>query len=149
MRIFAAILRMRIIDPTEELQYFSWWGYTALAAVYTAVVFSGELSKDGPLIFSRQNARSIAQVLFIHGVFLINLFCLFRIGCYALPWLPNWMTDTFSLGHGSRVSIADICLVLAAAVMNLSERRWLYVDVEMRAAHSRRKSSESPKMADE
>jgi hypothetical protein len=33
------------IDPAENLRYFSWWGFAFVALVYSAIVFSGELSK--------------------------------------------------------------------------------------------------------
>ena len=37
----------------DIFHYFSWWVYLGSALIYTALVFSGELSKDGPLSFPK------------------------------------------------------------------------------------------------
>lgn len=66
------MVSQRIIDPHEDLLYFSWWGYLGVVLVYSALTFHGEFSKvDGPLIFSKENSRSISDISLIHGVFLL------------------------------------------------------------------------------
>lgn len=115
------------IDPQEVLQYFSWWAYALVAAAYSAFVFSGELSKEGPVIFSKQNARSVSQVLVTHGAFLVILLCFLRLTSYFVLALPHWMNDTFDAGRRGRLSIADIVVFVASGIMVLIERRRLYV----------------------
>lgn len=116
------------IDPREDLRYFSWIYFVLVSLIYSAFVFSGELSKDGPLIFSKQNARSTREVLASHCAFLVVLFCLMRIFNFLVPNLPYWMTDTFIAGKGARLSIADIVFIALAAVMVYRERKWLFVE---------------------
>jgi hypothetical protein len=142
IHFIAGSLIPRNIDPSEDLQYFSWWGYAFVAAAYSALVFSGELSKDGPLIFSRRNARVLSQILLIHVAFLIILLCFLRISSYIVPSLPYWMTDTFR-ARRTRVSIADIIFFLAAMVMLFIERRKLYVESAPSASDSEGESGRS------
>ena len=117
-------------------------GYALLAAVYSTFVFTGEASKDGPLIFSKRNARSIFQVLLMHGAYLVSLLCILQIASGVVPRLPFWMTDTFAV-RGSRVSFADILFALVCAVMCFIERRKLYVKYGPEIPESGPKPSES------
>lgn len=120
----------KIVDPLDQLQYFSWWGYGFAAIVYTALVFRSELSKEeGPLIFSKQNSRTLTAILVSHVAFLTILFALLRTASFLLTALPDWMTDTFR-ARGTHVSIADLSFILLVLLMHLIERRWLYVESE-------------------
>jgi hypothetical protein len=116
----------RNIDPQEVLRYFNWLGFTALVLFYSAFVFRGELSGDGPLIFSKRNARSVLQVLILHFSFIVILLLVVRVSNQLVPILPYWMTDTFPLGRGARGSVADLEFVAIAAVAAFIERKWLY-----------------------
>lgn len=119
----------RNIDPDEDLRYFSWMYFAFTSLMYSAFVFSGELSKDGPLIFSKQrNLRSIREVVAFHCGFLFTLLCLVRIFNLLVPKLPYWMTDTFSAR--ARFSIADGVFIALAAVMVHVERRLLFSERE-------------------
>jgi hypothetical protein len=113
------------IAPDEILRYFSWPVFAIIVAVYTVVVFLAELAKDGPFIFSRNNARTKSQILYAHGMFLVILLCGYRICPYIVRTLPFWMTDTF-VRHGSRTSFADLVFCLAGSGLALLERKWLY-----------------------
>ncbi len=115
------------IDSQNDLRYFSWILFVLVCLIYSAFVFSGELSKDGPLIFSKQNARSLREVLLSHCAFLVILFCLMRIFNSLVLVLPYWMTDTWVL-HGTRWSVADVLFTAFASIMVYSERRWLFVE---------------------
>jgi hypothetical protein len=124
-----AIARVAIsqnMDPREELQYFSWWGYALVALAYSSLVFSGEGSSEGRRIFSKQNVRSLSQILIAHCAYMTILLCLLRISSYVVLLLPYWMTDTF--GRRTRTSIADLVFFGAALVMIHIERRWLYLE---------------------
>jgi hypothetical protein len=116
----------RNIDPDEALRYFSWSTFAVIAVVYTAFVFWLELAKDGPCIFSRENARSRVQGFLAHALFLIVLICGYRICTYMVPTIPFWMTDTFRVRHSNRASFIDIVLFFAALAMAYFERKWLY-----------------------
>lgn len=127
---FIALMRVQMpqnIDPQEVLRYFSWIWFLFVSLIYSAFVFSGELSKDGPLIFSRRNARSTLDVITSHVVFLVILLCLMQIFCFLVPSLPYWMTDTFRAGR-ARYSVADIAFIALAAVLVYRERKWLFVE---------------------
>jgi hypothetical protein len=113
-----------VFDP---LQYFSWWVYGGVVVAYTALVFHGELSKeDGPLIFSKRNARSFSGIISVHLVFLAILLGLMWIGVWIYPSLPSWMTEMFN-SRGSAHSPADILYIFAMIAMHYVERRYLYV----------------------
>jgi hypothetical protein len=118
----------RNIDPQEGLRYFSWLGFAALALLYSAFVFTSQLSKDGPLIFSRRNVRSLLQILTLHCGFIIILLLLLRISNQIVPILSYRMTDTFKAGRGARLSIADLVFAAIAAVLAFIERAWIYVE---------------------
>jgi hypothetical protein len=115
------------IDPQNDLRYFSWILFVLVCLIYSAFVFSGELSKDGPLIFSKQNARSLREVLLSHCEFLVILFCVMRIFNSLVLSLPYWITDTWVLG-GSRWSVVDVLFTALASIMVYSERKWLFVE---------------------
>jgi hypothetical protein len=87
----------RNIDPDEALRYFSLARYIIIAVVYSVCVFWTELAKNGPFIFSSRNARTKAQVLQAHAMYLVILFCCYRLSTYLVPRLPFWMTDTFRI----------------------------------------------------
>jgi hypothetical protein len=108
----------------DIFQYFSWWIYLGAALSYSALVFTGELSKDGPLIFSRKNARSIPVIIGIHINFLIVLLLLMKLICSIDPSLPTWMTS--NIGRGG--TLAVVFFILGMVVMSFIERRWLYVE---------------------
>jgi hypothetical protein len=121
---------LRNIDPDQPLRYFSWTRFAIVAALYTAIVFWLGTYKDGPTIFSGRNARSRWQVLLAHVMFLIILFCCFRIFPYIVPSLPFWMTDMTTVRRrGSRSSFVECVLYLGAFGMAYFERRWLYNSV--------------------
>jgi hypothetical protein len=126
------------IDPQEVLQYFSWLAYALVAAAYTAVVFGGELSKEGPRIFSKRNARSVSQVIAAHSACLTILLCFLRLASYIVLTLPHWMTNTLE-GEGgrsdrSRITIADLLFLLASIVMAQIEQKRLFVQSETDSA---------------
>ncbi len=133
MRVICAVMALfansvpRNIDPQEQLRYFSWLGFALIALLYSALVFMGELSKDGPSIFSSRNARPVLQVLILHFSLIMVLFLLVRIGNQIVPIMPYWMTDTFKAGRGARLSIADLVFIAIAGILVLIERVWLYV----------------------
>jgi hypothetical protein len=125
-----SVVGQRIVDPNENLLYFSWFGYLCVVLVYSALTFHGEFSKiDGPLIFSKQNSRSILGISLIHGVFLLAILGALRAVPLVLPLLPEWMTDTF-VSHGTHSSIADYLCMIAAIVMYRIERKCLYAESE-------------------
>ncbi len=124
---FLYIALPRNIDPQETLRYFSWAIFIGACLIYSAFVFSGELSKDGPLFFSKRNKRTTSQVLGLHSTFLIALFCLMQVSALIVPALPFWLTDTLA-ARGARFSLADVGFVLIAAVLVYIERRWLFLD---------------------
>jgi hypothetical protein len=126
--VFISVVSSRIgnIDPDEVLRYFSWTVYAIVAVVYTAFVFWRELAKDGPFIFSRNNARSKLQVLLAHAMFLTILLFGYLICTEVVPVLPFWMTDTVRLRHSGRASLADGFSFLVAFGMAYFERKWLY-----------------------
>jgi hypothetical protein len=116
----------RNIDPQEVLRYFNWLAFAIFALVYSALVFTGELSKDGPLIFSKRNARPFLQILILHCAFIVILLLFVRISNQVVPILPYWMTDTFNVRRGARASLADLVFLAVAAITAYIERKWLY-----------------------
>jgi hypothetical protein len=122
------------IDPKEDLQYFSWLVYALIAAAYCAVVFSGELSKEGPRIFSKQNARSPSQVIATHAAYLTIFLCLLRLAAYMVLAMPHWMTDTFNCGRRGNISIADMLFFAVSMTLALFERKHLFVESESDSA---------------
>jgi hypothetical protein len=106
----------------DIFQYFSWWVYLGSALIYTALVFSGELSKEGPRIFSKANARSTQFIIAVHINFLILLLLLVKITCFFDPSFPDWMTR--NTGRGS--TFLDLFSILGMMLMGFLERRTLY-----------------------
>ncbi|HUN82787.1 MAG TPA: hypothetical protein VMU48_00340 [Terracidiphilus sp.] len=111
----------------DPLMHFSWWGYVVVAALYTMVVFRGDLSREGPFILTKENARTPFAISCIHVTFLALLLWAARVTPYILPLLPRWMTDRIH-ARGINLTIADALFILATVAMNQIERRWLFVD---------------------
>jgi hypothetical protein len=123
------------IDPQEVLQYSSLLGYAFLAALYTVFVFSSELPKfDGPRIFSKENARTVPQMIAIHVAYLTMFLCLLRLASYIVLTVPLWMTNTFNAGRHLRLSIFDLLFLAVWVTLALIERRHLYVESESDSA---------------
>ena len=118
------------IDPQEILQYFSGPVYALVAAGFSAFVFRGELSKDGPRIFSKQNARTVSQIIAVHAAYLTMFLCLLRLASYIVLTVPRWMTNTFDGGRHLRLSIIDLLFIAVSVTVALIERKHLYVESE-------------------
>jgi hypothetical protein len=115
---------------SEDFEYFSRWVYFGSALIYTAFAFSGELSKEGPLIFSKRNARPLSVIFGTHLAFLAILLGLLRLVCYIDSSVPNWMTR--DIGRGS--TILDLLFIIAMMIMGYFERRWLYMESDTYAS---------------
>lgn len=113
----------------DTFRYFSWWIFIGAALIYSALTFTGEWSKDGPLIFSDKNARPLKLILGIHINFLILLLLLQTILVRLDPSTPDWMTR--NIGRGT--TNLDLFFIIAMAILSFIERRILYVDS---SAHS-------------
>jgi len=113
----------------DPLLHFSWWGFIVVAALYSVVVFRGDLSREGPFILTKENARTPLAISSIHVAFLAFLLWAAWMVPYILPLLPRWMTDRIH-ARGIDVTIADVLFILATLVIHQIERRWLYVDFE-------------------
>ena len=126
--VFAMPLALGLLrfDP---MQYFSWWIYVGVGVVYTALAFRGELSKEGALIFSKQNSRSLPEIFTVHLAFLAFLLVLMRTGPHIYRFLPNGLTDTFNV-RGSSVSVLDIVFILVMIAAHYIERGFIYLDSE-------------------
>jgi hypothetical protein len=114
-----AVVGELIFDP---LQYFSWWIYAAVGAVYTVIEFGGELL--GNEIFSKRNAKPLSAIFTIHLAFLTILLVLMRVAVFISPALPDWLTDA----HHFRGSPLDGFFILAMVVMLKIEQRLIYVE---------------------
>jgi hypothetical protein len=125
--VMLGALGLQLVDP---LQYFSWGIYAGAGVLYSALSFTGELSKEGAQIFSKQNARSLSWIFAIHASFLVTLMGLMRIVPFIYPSLPNWMTDLFP-HQNPPLSAFDLVFVLALIGLSHVERRWLYLDSEI------------------
>ena len=108
----------------DIFQYFSWWVYLGTALAYSALTFTGEWSKDGPLIFSRKNARPLQVVMGIHISFLAILLLVLKILVRLDPSTPDWMTR--NIGGGN--TMLDLFFISGMIIMSFIERRWLYVE---------------------
>lgn len=103
--------------------FYSWSSFVILKVVYSAAVCSGELSKDGPQIFSKTSARSLSTIFGVHLTFLTILFVAWRFASFIGPHLPHSMTDR--IGRGG--SLFNILFFLGMIGMQFIERRWLII----------------------
>jgi hypothetical protein len=123
------VLGKAVGPPIDDpLVHFSLWGFVVFAALYTMLVFRGDLARKGPLIFAKENARTPLAILGIHAAFNALLFWASRAMPHVLPSLPRWMTDIIFTSRTPESIIADALLIPAVVAMHQIERRWLYVD---------------------
>ena len=73
--------------------FYQWPSFAILAVVYSAAVCSGELSNDGPQIFSKRNPIELSAIVGIHLCFLTILFIAWRIADFIDPGLPHALTE--------------------------------------------------------
>lgn len=107
----------------DSLSSFSWFWVAAYCVICSAFVFRGEMSKDGPLIFSKKNVRSVRQVLIAHLMFLTILLALYRVAIATYLYMPNWMSE-----RASRTgSWYDIFFLIAVLLFAQIERKWLFL----------------------
>jgi len=121
----------------DLFQNFSWWVYLGAALIYSAFAFTGEWSKDGPLIFSKRNARPLQVVVGIHTNFLIVLLLLLKVAVSLELSMPNWMTRD----AGRRGSPLDLVFIFGMLIMGFIERRLLYVESDADMFDSEQTSS--------
>lgn len=114
-----------VFDP---LQYFSWWAYLAVGAVYSGLVFGGELLPLRSLLFSKRNARPLSAILAIHIAFLAILLGLMRVAVSVSPSLPDWMTEVH------RASGLDLVFIAAMFGILRLEQRLVYLESKTNAS---------------
>jgi len=107
--------------------YFAWFQFAVWGLIYTALVFQGELSDQGPRIFSKVNAKPLSAIVLIHLSFLLLIFICMRVAPYIEPHLSHFLTDTLFRRRGSEVSILDLLFVLALFPMRSFELRRIYL----------------------
>lgn len=112
------------VDP---LEYFSWWVFAGAAAFYTLISFTGILQSVGAKVLTKNNAKPKSEVLSVHFGFLILLAVLLWSAHLLYSYLPEWMTETYSV-RGTSVSNVDVLFLVILAGLHLIERRWIYVD---------------------
>lgn len=107
----------------DSLESFSWFWIAGYSVLYSALVFSGEMSKEGPLIFSKRNARSARQILFGHLLFLTISIALYRVAVAIDSHVPNWMSEY--AGRGG--TWYEGLFLVALLVLTYIERKWLFL----------------------
>ena len=105
------------------MDFFSWPWFAACVVIYSAYVFRGEMSKDGPLIFSKRNARKLTKIIYIHIDFLMVLLTLMWLEIRIEPLMPNWMSEKI----GRAGTLFDYIFILVMMGLGYIERRWLFV----------------------
>lgn len=105
------------------MDFFSWPWFAACVVIYSAYVCSGEMSKDGPLIFSKRNARKLTEIIYIHLAFLMVLLALMWFEIRTEPSMPNWMSEKM----GRSGTFFDYIFIIAMIGLGYIERRWLFV----------------------
>jgi hypothetical protein len=121
---------------------FPWRLCGVVGALYTVVVFGGELL--GRQIFSNRNAKPLWAIFAIHLASLTILLGLMLIAVSISPGLPNWLTDTTGptrSGGNRSLSVLDILCIIAMFVVFRTERRLIYVENELDRSHSRNNPS--------
>jgi hypothetical protein len=137
--VMPLVVGQLLVDP---LQYFSWGIYAGAGVVYTALVFRGELSKEGAAILSKRNARPHSWIFAAHGAILVILLGVMRVVSLVYPSLPNWMTELFP-HQIPPLSAFDIVFVVAMIGLSSVESRWLYVESGIQP-HDREPTSAEP-----
>lgn len=121
----------------DFLQYFSWWTYGFTVILYTAMVVSGEFWQKDRLIFSKQNAKPLSEIVTIHLAFLAVLLGVSKLLPSIYFRLPGWV-----LGGTITRSHLDFFFVVLMVIMQFIERRWIYVPREEDIATAGEKLSE-------
>ena len=111
---------------TEPLQAFSWGQYGAVAFVYSLFSLTGFSFKGRGRVFSKENARSVQQVLTIHLKSLTFLLLWMWATAAIGPHLPDWMTDTFVYST-RRHSLLDLSFAAVMTIAGFVEWQLVYV----------------------
>lgn len=122
----AVLIGPPVDDP---MMNFSWIGFLVVAAVYTVAVFRNDLSRDGPLIITAENARSSYSVLIMHLEFLAFMLLAAWGTPYLLPHLPTWVTSRVR-GRGVDLTLFDLFCIFALSLLLKAERHCLFKSAE-------------------
>jgi hypothetical protein len=93
-----------------------------ISLIYTALAFSGELSRKQNSIFSRNNANPWQLILAIHAAFLSVLTAVVLLLGVAAPNLPGWTTE--NIGRG--VTPLDALLLIVMLILRPIEKGLIY-----------------------
>ena len=107
---------------------YEWPNNFVLAAIFTALLFRGEFTEGGTRIFSKQNTRTMWEIIQIHSAFVAILFGLLWLTRYFDPSMPSWITGSFDSG-GRPGSILDILTIIIMLGMHFIEYRWIYLEM--------------------
>ena len=103
-----------------------WLKYLLVGIAYTIFVFWYSLTKDEARILSKQNVTPRSTIIVVHLLYLALIFSFMPFIPRIEGALPDWMT----VRHGRMGSIFVVMLLLAALILRIIERHFIYVEAE-------------------
>jgi amino acid transporter len=104
----------------------AWLMYLLVGIAYTIFVFWYSLTKDEARILSKQNVTPRSTIIVVHLLYLALIFSFMPFIPRIEGALPDWMT----VHHGRMGSIFGVMLLLAALILRMIERHFIYAEVE-------------------
>ena len=103
-----------------------WLKYLLVGIAYTIFVFWYSLTKDEARILSKQNVTPRSTIIVVHLLYLALIFSFMPFIPRIEGALPDWMT----VRHGRMGSIFGVMLLLAALILRIIERHFIYAEAE-------------------
>jgi hypothetical protein len=114
---------------------YPWWQYPIIGLIYTATVFAGQFAPQRlPVVFSKQNSRTLSVILLGHAGFLAVFLGSIWIACSNLSSMPDWFIARGFIipsRHGiHRVSLLDLVFLILLLVLWAIELRCIYAEAK-------------------
>ncbi len=74
------------------LSHFPFAVDAALCASFSILVFGSAIRRRGFTLFRGPDARPLTEILLAHSICLVALVIILRLGFYATPFAPDWLT---------------------------------------------------------
>ena len=104
----------------------AWLKYLLVGIAYTFFVFWLSLEEDQAQILSKRNVTPRSTIIVVHLLYLALIFSFMPFIPRIKGALPDWMT----VRHGRMGSIFGVMLLLAALILRIIERHFIYVEAE-------------------
>ena len=91
----------------------------ATCVTFSILVFANAIRRRGFALFRGADARPLTEILLAHAICLVALVIILRLGYYATPFAPDWLTLPIGEDNYGRLGPSLLQIVQTLALFSL------------------------------